>query len=387
MNNTLNVSIDGHVKIVDDLGETILDKHNSVHPQNMARIISRAFSREDNYYLYRLALGNGGTFEDAAYNISFRTPNNGQTPDVRTWDSRLYSEIYSEIIDDRNTLLIGTDPGSAGPNAGNRIGGGHYISSEPPSVEHVSGPGVRSSELGLQSEVEITLVLNPDEPTGFDDNEFTFDELGLYTSGAQAVDTNGSFSLDVGSKTSADFTGLLPDTAYSFIISVDGSTERGIEFVTPSEGSGPTQEILYGDLCEAINTGNTAWNTSWGGSSQIPNNGLISITDTSGSFPTISGSQTFGQLLFTSSSTGSTSNVVVLPGGTTELTGTDLFAGLGVTNLPEEGTIGNDAGLQNNPTASETERERLLTHLIFSPITKAPDRTYTVTYTLTIFVS
>jgi hypothetical protein len=37
--------------------------------------------------------------------------------------------------------------------------------------------------------------------------------------------------------------------------------------------------------------------------------------------------------------------------------------------------------------APALERERLITHLIFSPITKAANRTLTITYTLTISVA
>jgi hypothetical protein len=47
---------------------------------------------------------------------------------------------------------------------------------------------------------------------------------------------------------------------------------------------------------------------------------------------------------------------------------------------------GQDAGVQNDPVNSDTERERLLTHLIFSPVLKSANRTLQITYTLTVSV-
>ena len=55
MNFDFGVKVDGHVNIRDDLGVVHVDKHNAVHPQNMARIFARARAREDNYYIYRMA--------------------------------------------------------------------------------------------------------------------------------------------------------------------------------------------------------------------------------------------------------------------------------------------------------------------------------------------
>lgn len=398
MEQYLPVKVLGHVKIEDDLGNVLVDKKNAVHPQNVARVIARALSNESNYQIYRIAFGNGGTTIDAASTITYKTPNDGQSPDVRTWDSRLYHETYSEIINEGLVALnadLGTDPGSAGPNVGTRPGGGAVPSGDPTSVPHVSGPGVRSNELGLTSEVVITSVLNPQEPAGQfssdgtntnTESSFTFDEIGLFTTGAPAIDSNGSHDIDVGTRSSEDDSTLLSNTQYSFNIAVDGGAAQEITFTTPAAGgSGSGGEILYGDLCEAINTGDINWNVAWAGSNPLPSGATVAITDNTTSFPTITGAQTYGFLRFTSATVGATSSIVLTAG----TTGLDLFANL---NSPTGGTIetaadGQDAGVQNDPVNPTTERERLLTHLIFSPVLKSANRVLTITYTLTISVA
>ena len=400
MQQDLPIQVKGHVKITDDQGTVLLDKQNAVHPQNMSRVISRALSNESNYFIHRIAFGNGGTQTDAAFTVTYNDPNDGQPPDVRTWDSRIYNETYSEIINEGNSALnpdLGTDPGSAGPNAGTRPGGGADPSGDPASIPHVSGPGVHSNELGLTSEVVISAVLNPGEPTGQfstdtqapsenTETSFTFDEIGLYTDGAPASDSNGSQDIDVGNRISTDDTGLLAATQYCFTINVDGGGVITIDFTTPAGGgSGAGGEILYGDLCEDINTGDVTWNAGWSGSSPLPGSATISITDNTLSFPSITGAQTFGFLRYISGSVGSASTVVLGAGGT----GLDMIANL---NPPTGGVIqtaadGEDAGVQNDPVNPLTERERLLTHIIFSPVLKAANRTLTITYTLTVSVA
>ena len=387
----LPFEIAGHVKIEDDFGDVLLDECNAVHPQNMARIIARSLSNENNYRVHRIAFGNGGTEIDAAFTITFKTPNDGQPPDTQTWESRLYNETYSEVIDDSNTALLGTDPGSAGPRVGTRAGGGANPASDPASVEHVSGPGVRSRELGLTSEVVVVAVLNPSEPAGQLSNDqtpnnidstFTFDELGLYTTGKPARDSAGTQDIDVSDKTSTDQTNLIDLGAgqkYDFQITIDGGTPTIISLVPPSPN--PT----YGDLCEAINNPTTGVGLAWQVSAPLPGGATASITDTtSGTYPSIEGLQTYGFLRFTSGTSGATSSVALTAGGT----GSDLDL---FTNLP--GVIvtpavnGSDKGVQNNAIDSATEQERLLTHLVFAPVLKAANRTLTITYTLTISVA
>jgi hypothetical protein len=392
------ITATGHVRIVDDLGNTLLDKSNAIHPRNFARVVARALANEPNYSIYRMAFGNGGTIIDAALNVIYKTPNDGFSPDLATWDSRIYNETYSEIIDEGLTVLnplLGSDPGSADLNTGVRPGGGAVPASDPASVPHVSGPGVRSVDLGLSSDVVITCTLNGNEPRGQLlssgasagvpssnlDADFVFDEIGLYTGGSSAIDTNGYQYVEVGNRISTDTTGLIPNQAYSFNIAVDGGLSTLISFTTPlSGGSGPNGEILYGDLCEAINTGSPSWGFS--GTNPLPLGATVSITDlTPGTFPSILSEQTYGYLKFESPTSGSGSSI--------SLAGTETAAFLLSLNPPLGASLlaavdGTPAGVQNSPTNPTAERERLLAHLTFSPVLKARNRTITVTYTISV---
>lgn len=392
---SLPLEVTGHCKIIDDLGNVLLDKYNAIHPQNMARIIARALANEPQSSIYRIAFGNGGTTVDAAFSVNYKTPNDGQSPDISTWDSRIYNETYSEIIDEGQVSLnplLGTDPGSADLNTGVRAGGGAVPSSDPASVPHVSGPGVRSNELGLLSEVVISCTLNGNEPRGqflndgvavSTESDFVFDEIGLYTGGASAINTSGYHQIAFGTvaKTSEDDTGLVAGQTYSFNIRVNGGTLQTISFTVPAlGGSGPGGQVLYGDLCEAINTNNPAW-------SILPNAPAATflITDlTGGMFPSIAGAQTSGYLQVQSQTSGTTSQI--------NLTGTQTTAFLSQLNPPSGAqllspVVGRNAGVQNSPVTPSNQRERLLTHLIFAPVLKTANRTLAITYTITISVA
>jgi CBS-domain-containing membrane protein len=111
----------------------------------------------------------------------------------------------------------------------------------------------------------------------------------------------------------------------------------------------------------------------------------FSITDlTGGTFPSIVGAQTSGYLQVQSPTSGAASSV--------SLTGTQTTAFLGLINPPSGAQLltavqGTLAGLQNAPVTPATQRERLLSHLIFSPVLKTANRTLAITYTITISVA
>lgn len=388
INDSLSTKVIGHVRIKEhddyevlqdgnivpkDAGKIVLDKLNAVHPQNMARVISRALANESNYFVHRMAFGNGGTVVDVAQNITYRTPRDGLNPGDNGWEARLYNETYSEIIDDSNVNVGG--------------GSGSSPGDDPTSIEHVSGPGVRSVEDltdgSIISSVVVTVVLNPNEPSGQvstqqgeetnTESNFTFDEIALFTSGAPAANTAGYQRVDVGGKVSNQDTGLTANTNYQFTISVDGGAGQTINVTTPVIGTGdgtnaPLDAITYGDLVTALNLP--------GGDLQSVN-AVASITD---GVPTQDGgSETYGFLQFTSISSGSTSSIA--------LTDIDLFTNLSGFVGIELAVDGEDAGVRNDPVNPDTERERMLTHLIFAPVLKSADRVLTISYTINVIVA
>ena len=400
MHDILPVRIKGHLHIEDDLGNVLVDKDNAIHPQNMARVISRALANESNYFIKYIAFGNGGTDINAALDITFNPANDGQSPDIRTWDSTLYNETYREIVDDSD-INIGTGVGSA--------------SGDPTTVEHVSGPGVFSNELGLLSQVEINAVLNKNEPTGqiasganasganFD-GSFVFDEIGLFTDGQPTSATAGYQNVQVGlpsEVTSETSTGLIAGRQHDFDITVDGGTTQTVTITVPStggSGDGGADDFTYGDLCEAINTGDTNWGLS--GSSPLPGGATVLVTDTTGDYSTLVGAQTYGYLQFLSATTGTSSSILVEDGtaansGSPQLAvPVSLFDGdFGLNPAPSTGASiqtavdGEDAGVQNDPVNSSTEAERMLAHVTFAPVLKAASRELTITYTLTVAVA
>jgi hypothetical protein len=420
----LGIEVKGHVKITDDLGSVVLDQDNAIHPQNVARVIARALSNESNYFINRMAFGNGGTEINAAYQITYKTPNDGQPPDTATWDSRLYHETYSEIINEGNVTLnplLGTDPGSADANTGVRPGGGAVPADDPPTIIHVSGPGVRSVENtspAYTSSVVCICVLNAAEPTGqylanqlgpiqntntsnINAASFTFDELGLYTTGLQAIATSGYQEVNVGNRTALDNSGLLATKSYSFHISIDGGAVQTIQFTIPAAGgSGTGGAVLYGDIVAALLTGQANWNIVVNGlpvvgTPFLGSSASVNITNDGTFNANVPPAQTFGFLTFTSGTTGPASSVLLsagISGIGTNVSPFNLFDPTNGLNPPTGTTLNNPvsgatAGVQNDPTDPENERERLLTHIIFSPITKAANRTFTITYTLVVSVA
>ena len=427
LKDTCYIKVSGHAKIVDDLGNVLLDKDNAVHPQNLARVFSRALAFEDNFTINRMAFGNGGTTTNAAYVTSYNPPNDGQPPDPNTWNSRIYHEIYSEIvkvttipggggagINNLNPLL-GSDPGSADANTGVRPGGGAVPSNDPPTIPFVSVPGVTSVESGLISNTIITCVLNASEPTGTyldsvvgasqaPNGTFVFDEIGLYTTGAAAIATNGYQQVYINNQTATGISNLQAGKFYSFQITIDGGNiPQTVRLQVPATGgSGANGAVLFGDLVVALMTGNPAWNIVVNGSAinNVPflsTKGAVTITN-DGTFSSyLPAAQTYGYLNFQSNSTGASSSVALsaIPtaagqtpdGVTVPYYLFDTVNGVAAGANVQPAVQGVNAGVQNAPTAPSTEAERLLAHLIFSPIQKAPGRTLTITYTLAVSVA
>ncbi len=355
------LAVVGHVLIEDNVDGVVLDKRNAIHPQNISRILARALANEANHSIYKIAFGNGGTYVDATGEITFRTPNDGQLPDTRAWNSRLYNETYSEVIDESSTKL-GIGPGSFPSADGNST-------------------GVRSVAAGVNSQVVITAVLNAFEPdsqisSSLDptstSTDFVFDELGLYSPGLPPSATQGYQDVGVGRKVFSDYTYLAPATSYSFTISVDGAPQQTITVSTPANAVVSwTYEILARKVNEALVAANVG--------------AIMHVTRP--------GINTFGKIRLMSNTSGSASSVrIVAPNQGTaayttwlfanlqDVTGTSVYTGL------DAAVPGLDGGVEDRPEDQSREQERLLTHLIFSPLLKSADRIWTITYTLTLSI-
>jgi hypothetical protein len=379
MDDGFNINIKGHLLIRDETNDKILlDQYNAIHPQNMSRIITRGLANETNSIIKRIAFGNGGTFLDVGSNLVFNAPNDGS---IAGWESRLYNETYSEVIDESDANF-GLDLGSSGPSSV-RTGGGSDPLNDP------SGGGIISQEAGVKSNVIITMFLNEGEPGGQDDSilspetdTFTFDEIGLYSPGKGAVATAGHSSIDVGNKNSEDISPVPVSSSLTLDLTIDG-TAYLTTLTVPSAGTGPSGEITYGDICEGINDG--TWITAGDNITPLV---YVFITDNSGgTYPSIIGKQSYGLLTLQSKTVGTLSNVTI---GCS--TGDPIDFGnvlsLGVCANTNVSQISGDvAGSVNDAVTPSEERERLLTHIIFTPIPKAADVSLSITYTLTASVS
>lgn len=158
MQDKLNISIEGHVKITsyndDKSDERVhLDKRNAIHRENMSLAIARALAGEDSGHVYSMHFGSGGATVDNAGSITYSDPNVSGAADLNV-------PSYHEVV----------DPDRGAPT-GNVMG-----------ARHVAG--------ALVSDVEIRCVLEKNEPFGqpvFDnvslnsDGEFVFDEIALKT--------------------------------------------------------------------------------------------------------------------------------------------------------------------------------------------------------------
>jgi len=353
LNQKLPIIIKGHLTIKDDLGTILVDKDNAIHPMNMSRAIARALAKESNYFIHRMAFGNGGT-QTGINTITYNDPNVGGSPaQVSRWTDKLYNETYTEIINE-DDVNVDTGAGSADQN--------------PLTAQN----SVVSTEPNVLSQVTITVELNQNEPvsqyltdilppTEASNSEFTFDEIGLFTTGLPLVATAGYQTVDVGTKVEASDTGLLPSTIYNFQIAINGSPAQLVTFTTPVSGSGTAGEILYSDLVTLVNA----------------------VPAMSGASVSI-GQTTFGKLKFTSGTTGASSSIALTNGGGPN---TALFTALTGYTTVDAAVVGQAVGVQNDSVTPANEAERMLTHVIFSPVLKSANRSLTISYVLTIAVS
>jgi len=170
MQEALKTLVSGHVHISDTrTGEVLVDDYNAIHPKNMATAIARGLSNAPNFQIYKMKLGNQGTYIDATQQIIFRPP-------TTTGDTaNLYSPTYAEIVDDSNVSV----------GAGN-------------SVTFTNIPASTNTRVIITAVISSNeAVNNPTDGGDGDaslnpDGQFFFDELGLFTRETSGSLLNGT---------------------------------------------------------------------------------------------------------------------------------------------------------------------------------------------------
>jgi hypothetical protein len=338
MKQQLPITISGHCLITDDLGNTHLNETNAIHPSNMSRIIGRILAHEDNCWIDRIAFGNGGTYYETQSSVVFlklKPVNDGILPDTAEWQSKLYNETYSEKVAD------GSGNGTIIPQ---------FISND----HTTSGIGCSSVDKDRISQVVVHAQIGLGEPTGqlktdynTNDKTFVFDEIGLYSRGIGNKPSHGYqiIKLDV-----VKDTGLLKQI-YNFSISIDDKKPIIVKLFVKDT----SLETLIKSLQDVMNVHNVN----------------VSIE--------------YGNIKFESRKEGKGSKINIIKQAKPD--NTWLFDKItGFSNI-EKPVNGSYMGFRNNPCDGSVEQERLLTHLIFSPVLKSANRVFNIVYTLTVYVN
>jgi hypothetical protein len=338
MKQKLPITISGHCLITDDLGNTHLNQTNAIHPSNMSRIIGRILAHEDNCWIDRIAFGNGGTFYENQAGVTYlrlKTVNDGISPDTADWQSRLYNETYTEKVAD------GSGKGTVIPQ---------FISSDHTS----SGVGCSSVDKDRISQVVLHAQIGLGEPTGqlktdYNTNEesFVFDEIGLYSRGISNKPSKGYQIVKISDSAN---TGL-SKKIYDFTISVDDKTPVTIK-ISPKDNT----------LTE-----------------------LMLLLKNALSIQNVEVSLEYGNIKFESRKEGKDSKInIIKQSKPAESWLFDKITGFVEIDKPVNGSY---MGFKNNPCDGNLEQERLLTHLIFSPVLKSANRIFNIVYTLTVYVN
>ena len=167
MQESMKTTVSGHVLVKDDLGNILVDKHNAIHPKNMATAIARGLSNTVNYQIYKLKLGNQGTYIDSSQQIVFRPPNvSGDTAD-------LYNPTYVEVVDDDNAS-VGSGNSVTFTNIPASTNTRVIITAVISANEAVNRPTDEADSATPTDDPTTDASLDPD-------GQFFFDELGLFT--------------------------------------------------------------------------------------------------------------------------------------------------------------------------------------------------------------
>lgn len=176
MNEIFKTSIETNVVISDaKTGQVLVNKANQIHPGNMAIAIARGLAASPKHQIFKMKLGNQGTYIDATRQIVFRPPN------VMEMSADLYNPTYAEIVDDTNANA-GTGNSvnyTAVPNSTNaRV----IITATISANEAVNRPTDEADSATPTPDPETDAQLDPE-------GQFFFDELGLFTAGTNETST------------------------------------------------------------------------------------------------------------------------------------------------------------------------------------------------------
>ena len=180
MNDQVNLSIDGHVKIWDPVSrEVYVDQHNAINAETMSIIAARMLQGNNDTYIYEMHFGNGGAIIDTTGNITYRDASlNLEAGTAAGLFNPTYSKVVAGSLDPEN----GADPENEDPTRN--------------KVETAHTPGLKYTDL------VITCTLEQDEPAGQlnvdnadmkvdiltnPDGEFIFNELGLRSKGTGSL--------------------------------------------------------------------------------------------------------------------------------------------------------------------------------------------------------
>ena len=162
---SLHTLVSGDVTIIDNsTGKVLVEKRNAIHPKNMATAIARGLSNTANHQVFKLKLGNQGTYIDSTQQIVFR-------PVITTGDDAdLYNPTYVEVVDELDSAV---GPGN--------------------SVVYTNIPSSTSTRVIITAVISSNEAVN--NPTDGGDGDpslnpegtYFFDELGLFT---KQTDTN-----------------------------------------------------------------------------------------------------------------------------------------------------------------------------------------------------
>lgn len=175
MKENFQTTVIGDVLVKDSDGNVLFAKQNAIHPGNMAIALARGLANSVNYQIFKLKLGNQGTYVDSSQQIVFRPPNTlGASAD-------LYNPTYYEVVDDSdssvgvgNSVTYTTIPNSTSTRV--------IVTCVVAANEAVNRP---TDEADSDTDSDGGLDGVDTTPT---EGEFFFDELGLFTRGIGTPD-------------------------------------------------------------------------------------------------------------------------------------------------------------------------------------------------------